>query len=520
MEENRFYLENQEGDESDYIDVSRLLVKCMRIAGKLKYIGILVMVLGAIAGMIYANKSYKLCYDAYMTCSISDNFSLGQTTGNIDVADQMGKTFTYIVNSGVLFNVVANDLGVEAITSDVYAEPLSNTSMITIHVVDKDPNVAWKVLNSVMDNYHQVAEYIIGSTKLTPIDFSGVPTEPKYEINYLKKIVGGAIIGLGLFGVFVLALAIMYRSVDSPKGITTKIGVPLLAVIPNETSNKKNVEEDLVLTINKKTVSPFFVEGFRLLGNHLEKTADKVLDGGPVIMVTSTDSGEGKSTVAMNLSLLLAQRGHKVLLMDCDMHKPSLGRQMSIARMKKNIYSVLKGHCDMEDALGRNKKFPLHFLGEGRLEEETEGITLLSGENMRRLLEKASLEYEYVIIDTPPMSLFSDATVIAPLCDTAIYVVRNDYAPESDVLEQIGYLMETGVQLEGIVYNGALDATDGAYGYGYGYGYGRGAGYGYGRGRYSYLGFKKNNYQSMGDYAGAYMYGQRYFSQPKDEQMQ
>ncbi len=502
MDGNRLYLENQEVEDGDYIDLTRLFKKCIRIVKRYVYVGIILMLVGAASMLIYAKKTYNLQYDAYVTCSISDNFSLEQTTSDINIANQMGKTFTYIVNSGVLKSVVAKDLGISHVSSQITARPLANTSMITVHVYDKDPAMAWKVLNSVMDNYHQVAEYIIGSTTLSPIDSSGVPTKPMYEINYFNKTVKGMAAGLAVFGLFVIIMAVLYKSIETPKDVTNKLGIPLLAVIPHVEGKKRSVDENPVLTINKKTVSPSFVEGFRLLGNRLEQSADQILDGGPVIMVTSTDSGEGKSTVAMNLALLLAQRGHKVLLMDCDMHKPSLAKQMSITKMTKNIYTVLKGQCEMEEALGRNKKLPLHFLGEGYLKEETEGISLLSSRNMRALLETASLNYDFVIVDTPPMSLFSDAAVIAPLCDSAIYVVRDDYAPAADVFEQMGYLCETGVKLEGFVFNGATSQMGGAYGYGYGYGYN----YNYGGG-YKYGGYgKKYNYGSK-FYGDSYGYG-------------
>ena len=448
MEENKFYTADQEKND-DYIDLTRLFQKCVGIIKRFKVIGLILVLVGVLFGLLHAKNSYKLRYDAYMTCSISDNLSAQQTTSNISIADQMSKTFTYIVNSGVLMNVVAKELGIPEVLSAISASPLENTSMITIHVIDEDPVMAWMVLNSVMENYHPVAEYSIGSTKLTPIDSSGVPTEPMSEVQYIK-------------------------------------------------------EEETVLAINKKTISSSFIEGFRLLGNHLEKNVNEYLDRGPVVMVTSTDFGEGKSTVAMNLSLLLAQRGHKVLLVDCDMHKPTLAKRMSIGRMEKNIYTVLTGDCKLEEAIGRNKKYSLHFLGAGCLKEGAESVTLLSSERMRRLMDEAAQIYDFVIVDTPPMSLFSDAAAIAPLCDSAIYVVRNDYAPAADVLEQMEYLVETGVKMEGFVFNDAKSSIGGAYGYGYGYG----SGYGY-RYRYRYGSYAKR-YGKKYSYGNQYMYDDQY----------
>lgn len=501
MEENKFYTADQEKND-DYIDLTRLFQKCVGIIKRFKVIGLILVLVGVLFGLLHAKNSYTLRYDAYMTCSISDNLSAQQTTSNISIADQMSKTFTYIVNSGVLMNVVAKELGIPEVLSAISASPLENTSMITIHVIDEDPVMAWMVLNSVMENYHPVAEYSIGSTKLTPIDSSGVPTEPMSEVQYIKYAGICGFVGLIIFLAFVLVLANFYKCIETPQDITNNIDVSLLTVIPHVEEKKRSGEEETVLAINKKTISSSFIEGFRLLGNHLEKNVNEYLDRGPVVMVTSTDFGEGKSTVAMNLSLLLAQRGHKVLLVDCDMHKPTLAKRMSIGRMEKNIYTVLTGDCKLEEAIGRNKKYSLHFLGAGCLKEGAESVTLLSSERMRRLMDEAAQIYDFVIVDTPPMSLFSDAAAIAPLCDSAIYVVRNDYAPAADVLEQMEYLVETGVKMEGFVFNDAKSSIGGAYGYGYGYG----SGYGY---RYRYGSYARR-YGKKYSYGNQYMYDDQY----------
>ncbi|MFQ7768827.1 MAG: hypothetical protein ACLRIL_11495 [Fusicatenibacter saccharivorans] len=90
-------------------------------------------------------------------------------------AEQLGKTFPYLVTSGVLKDVVARDLGIGAVTSEIQASVMENTNLFTIRVKDASPETAYRVMKSVITNYPEVAEYIIGATTLTVVDESGVP---------------------------------------------------------------------------------------------------------------------------------------------------------------------------------------------------------------------------------------------------------------------------------------------------------------------------------------------------------
>ena len=90
----------------------------------------------------------------------------------------MGKTFSYIVTSGVLRDVVARDLGVGYVSSEISASVMEGTNLFTISVRDASPEMAYDVLQSVINNYPEVAQYIIGATQLTVVDESGVPTAP------------------------------------------------------------------------------------------------------------------------------------------------------------------------------------------------------------------------------------------------------------------------------------------------------------------------------------------------------
>jgi len=117
-------------------------------------------------------------YEAYTSFVVGSNRAVGYSYYDNVTAQQLGKTFPYIVTSGVLKDVVARDLQVGAVTSQIEASVMENTNLFTIRVKDSSPDTAYRVLQSVITNYPEVAEYIIGATTLTVVDDSGVPVSP------------------------------------------------------------------------------------------------------------------------------------------------------------------------------------------------------------------------------------------------------------------------------------------------------------------------------------------------------
>ena len=112
---------------------------------------------------------------------VGSNRAVGYSYYDNVTAQQLGKTFPYIVTSGVLKDVVARDLQVGAVTSQIEASVMENTNLFTIRVKDSSPDTAYRVLQSVITNYPEVAEYIIGATTLTVVDDSGVPVSPDQQ---------------------------------------------------------------------------------------------------------------------------------------------------------------------------------------------------------------------------------------------------------------------------------------------------------------------------------------------------
>jgi succinoglycan biosynthesis transport protein ExoP len=194
--------------EPEKIDLIAFLAEYFQAFRKF-FLGVLILVILMGGGsFLTAKLRYQPMYEAYTSFVVGSNRAVGYSYYDNVTAQQLGKTFPYIVTSGVLKDVVARDLQVGAVTSQIEASVMENTNLFTIRVKDSSPDTAYRVLQSVITNYPEVAEYIIGATTLTVVDDSGVPVSPINSQDAVHAGMIGAAAGLAVALLLVFTLPI------------------------------------------------------------------------------------------------------------------------------------------------------------------------------------------------------------------------------------------------------------------------------------------------------------------------
>ena len=225
------------------------------------------------------------------------------------------------------------------------------------------------------------------------------------------------------------------------------------------------------------------------------------MHGKKVVMVSSILANEGKSTVSVNLAMTMALKHERVLLIDCDLRKPSCCELVDQKEIPFGLCAVLDGEVDGNDALIEDRKSGLYMLLETKATQASDDY--LSSENMHALLKWARENFDFVVLDLPPMSLVSDAESLMELADASVLVVRQNMAKTSGINKAISILEGGKAKLLGCVLNDVRSSAFGAggYGYGYGYGYGKYGKYGhYGHyGKYGHYGYYGKYSQYHGD---------------------
>ena len=193
------------------------------------------------------------------------------------------------------------------------------------------------------------------------------------------------------------------------------------------------------------------------------------------ILVTSSLQDEGKSGLVINLAISLVQAGNKVLLIDADMRNPSLHRYLRLKTdTRYGLSTLLTGNVKVGDCLMTTEQGVDVIAGGLIPPNPTE---LISSDAMRELLQVASRQYDYVICDTPPVGIITDAAALSPLCDGVLFAVRQKFASRNQVHGALRNLQSVNAKILGTVMTQYSAQNDGK-GYGY-YRYGRKYGYGY-----------------------------------------
>lgn len=168
------------------------------------------------------------------------------------------------------------------------------------------------------------------------------------------------------------------------------------------------------------------------------------------IAVTSSVPNEGKTTIATNLAQALASGGKSVLLMECDMRRRSLGNTLGV-HAQNGIYAVLSDQVTLEEATVRTEIRNVWFLdAEPHIPNP---VDILGSRRFQSFLRSLRSEYDYVILDTPPLTAFIDAAVTASIADGTLLVVRRNFVRRDEVLSAYDQLKKAEANVLGTVLN-------------------------------------------------------------------
>ena len=214
--------------------------------------------------------------------------------------------------------------------------------------------------------------------------------------------------------------------------------------------------------IVEKEPKSMAAESYRTLRTNIQYSSfDKAYR---IIVVTSAEPEEGKSTTAGNLALCMAEGDKKVILIDCDLRKPSLHKKFKTSNLL-GLSDVIIGKADLDSVTHRYNK-NLFLLTSGKIPPNPS--EMISSKAMSHLLESLKDTFEYIIIDTPPLKVFSDSQILSTKADGTILVVRAEKTKKESAKSAIDLLKNVKANIIGIVLNG-IDVSGNKYYYDYEY---------------------------------------------------
>ena len=452
--------ENKQTEEG-LIDIVGLLTDYFRT---LRRMWIWVLILAVAGGTFSYLRSYMTWSPRY-TASATFTITASQdgsdsTTGSYafydnSTAEQMANTFPYILTSGVLSRRAAETMGREAVSGQITASSEANTNLFTMSVTDSDAGLAYETLQAVIQCYPEVSEVIIGRTNMQLLDETGIPAYPDNPRDGQGALVKGAGAGALLGLLWAGAVTISRMTVKKKEDFQTRAHMKCIGEVPQVTMKKRSRESRNVLNILNEKTDPAFEEAMQLVRGKVEYSAWR--HHSKTILVTSALAGEGKSTLAVNLALAFSKSGKRAALIDCDLRHPS-DRKILGLEEGSGLYEVLTREARLGDVLLTGKdmemdeEFKFCFLPGGKAAED--GSRLLGSERMQKVIEAVQEKVDYVILDSAPAGLLTDAGVLAQYADSAIFVIKRDFASTTHIMEGLEELSESRVHLIGGILNG------------------------------------------------------------------
>lgn len=298
----------------------------------------------------------------------------------------------------------------------------------------------------------------------------GVVGPEKARIFYYF-LAGGLI--LALIVSFIRSL--FFDRIQNARELKEITQMPILGSVPHSSGSGT---DRLVVTRNEKSN---ITESFRSIRTNLQYFQET--PGCKKILLTSLHPGEGKTFCTVNIGAIIASAGKRVLILDFDMHKSKVHKALGIPN-EEGLSSYIAGRSEPKDVIRSTEIDNLDVITAGRTPPNASELVL--SPRVDRLLENLEQQYDYILIDTPPLMLISDSMVLIRKVDVGIFVMNTEKATRSGVrhLEEIVHssrLEHTAILLNNVKIK-KWKYYYGKYGYRYGYGYGYGSGYGYGYG--------------------------------------
>ncbi len=229
------------------------------------------------------------------------------------------------------------------------------------------------------------------------------------------------------------------------------LGLPVLTVIPNKGGP---------MPLTQQAARLPHAEGYRILRAKLDL---KVQNGlGPALSMLSGGPGEGKSTTIYNLAVVCAQAGQSVILVDCDLRRPTLHQLLKLSG-DRGVANYLRGEGDATEYIQQTLLPKLHLLAAGDMPLSEIGV--LAGDKIRAMLDDLKQRYDLVLVDSPPILGISDGSIIAREVDYVILVIQHRRYPREISMRAKRAIEEVHGNCVGMVLNSVAVKSDDSYYY-------------------------------------------------------
>ncbi len=431
---------------------------------------IVFITISTFSGLLLFFTFTKLFINPTYTASVQMYVNTNDSTSSVDLNDlyyaqKVVSTYINFLRTKVFFTQVIEESELNYTPGELNnmteMQSVNNTEIFQISVTSSSARDSYLLVDAMQKLAPEHIKSIKDTAVINVVDPVDFPTGPSGPNTLLNTAIGG-IFGLFFAIIMTFLLEVIDVNVKNQEELKRKYNKPILGTIPNyeEQITQRNLIQKIPLifcrksTRNDKVIKAdtdfLITEAYKELRTNLRYSMKQ--EGCKRILVNSPISQDGKSTICTNIGITIAQAGARVLLLDCDMRKGRLHNFFNI-RSNPGMSELLIGLMKEKDVILQTSHENLDVIAMGKTPPNP--TELLSGGLIEDLLKSLEKNYDYILIDSPPVNVVSDALSLTKLVDGVILVVREKFTSHPNITGAITKLEFVDAKLLGFVLNGS-----------------------------------------------------------------
>lgn len=327
-------------------------------------------------------------------------------------------------------------------------------SSVQYNILNRELETSRELLDSILKQIKELSVSVeSNASNISVVDYALSPLSPSYPRKSLFVAIG-LILGVVVAIASAFLLSYIDNTVKTPEELTQFLRLPSLGVIPSfdlekvagDNQNLPALKKDIVFLKDPKSLA---AEAYRTIRTGI--LLSQAGEAPRTILVTSAQSGEGKTTTALNLAACLASSGGRVVLLDADLRRPNVLKTLEGQNSGKGLVELLTGQAKLDEVMRTDVLKRVSVITSGRVPPNP--AELLGSQEMSNLLRSLDEHFDYVLIDSPPVLPVTDSVILSRIVDGVVLVVKGGATPKKVVFDAKKRLSSVGAQILGVVLN-------------------------------------------------------------------
>lgn len=417
---------------------------------------ILAALIGFMSVSIWNGSVYTPMYTSTATLLVNLKNSATYSYTNLSSSSEMAQIFTEVFVQPTMKNYAADHLGMDKFVGSISSSVLTNTNIFTVSVTTSSPEMSYDELCAILEIYPKISNSVFSDSVIEIMRAPNLPSSPSNTIsdrNMRIAVFGCAAIVFAL----IVYLSVIRDTVKDEYSFRKNIDSKLFGIVEHEKPHS-NLKDTLMskkssLLITDAYASFGFTENYHKLATKLEYMHRH--DNAKVFLITSLAENEGKSTTAANIALALASRNNRVVLLDMDFKKPALYKIFDLHdEASEDLAHLFTGTIAVDDFNFYSYKQTGLDLAISK-KAHNDYVNWIYSNRVAEVLNymRESDKYDFIIIDTPPLSVAADVTGLVHMADSSLLVVRTDCVYTAAVNDAVLSLTESNNNFAGCILN-------------------------------------------------------------------